>query len=294
MLLPCKHEKELVEQVQPTINLLTGLDELHPEILREQNIQPEDYHGRLVFRSAVESIRGTFISSSVSSREGLIENILRRLSQRSDIAEYERTGSHSRHDFTILIQRENNYLAALEVKGGEGNSINISDRPLGAIEFYVWCHLDGAIVNQPGQGAHSIINRLTNELAARGKVVDALFFKDVLCGTPIRPCPKYPNHEAEIGLETAPDVFLFPQAAPSPENPQPPVHTLGTLRLPSLIFQMFGVSEAEQPRHVWEVRLRIIPAPSDRFRREVEVWHQGEMVDRSTSRAFRLKQEAEE
>lgn len=91
-----------------------------------------------------------------------------------------------------------------------------------AREFAVWCHLDGAVVNQPANGAHAIINRINNELLKRRKLVDVLFFKDLLCGTRARPCPKYPGRESEIGLNTAPDVFLFPQRAPSPDDQNRP------------------------------------------------------------------------
>jgi hypothetical protein len=107
--------------------------------------------------------------------------------------DYTHTAGAHRHDFTVVVERDPDYFAALEVKGGEGNSINISERPLWAREFGVWCHLDGAIVNQPAHGANAIINRLTNELVLRQKRVDVLFFKDVLCGTRLRPCPKYPE-----------------------------------------------------------------------------------------------------
>jgi len=59
MILPCKHEEKVTNQVQPTIDLLLGMDVNHPELLLQHNIQPLDYKRGLVFRSAVESIRGT-------------------------------------------------------------------------------------------------------------------------------------------------------------------------------------------------------------------------------------------
>jgi hypothetical protein len=56
------------------------------------------------------------------------------------------------------------------VKGGEGNSVTITERPPWAQEFLLWCHSDGSIVNQPSQGVHSIVvNRLANDLMRRGK-----------------------------------------------------------------------------------------------------------------------------
>ena len=82
MILPCKHEKHITQQVQPTIDLLTNLDVLHPDILQAHTIQPEDYKHGLVFRSAIESIRGSFIASSTTGRQGLIKDVLENLYQR--------------------------------------------------------------------------------------------------------------------------------------------------------------------------------------------------------------------
>ena len=287
MILPCTHKERIVNQVPLTIDLLTNLDTLHPDVLLAHKIQPPDYKGGLVFRSAVESIRGTFIASSKTGREGLVGDVLENLEQHKSIVDYEATGSRRRHDFTVVLERNPDYFAAIEVKGGEGNSINISERPLWAREFGVWCHLDGAIVNQPAHGAHSIVNRLTNELVRRKKQVDVLFFKDILCGTSTRPCPKYPGSETKTGLATSPDIFLLPQRAPSFDEPEPPVHTLDTLKLPRLILDLFGVATSDYYKHLWEVRVKLVQVREGQLRREVYVSHQGELVDRSISRAWR-------
>jgi len=263
------------------------MDTLHPNILLQHAIQPTDYKQGLVFRSAVESIRGTFVASSVTGREGLVRDVLQNLMQHALIVDYKQSGGRARYDFEVAVERRPDYFVALEVKGGEGNSINISERPLWAREFGVWCHLDGAIVNQPAHGAHSIINRLTGELVMRHKLVNVLFFKDILCGTRARPCPKYPCGGDEIGLQAAPDVFLFPQRVPSLQDPEPPVHSLDTLRLPRLVLQLFGVEPPMQTRHVWEVHVRVVERSDKRLQRVVQVWHEGEIVDESTSRPWR-------
>ena len=286
MVLPCRHEERVVSQVQPTIYLLNNLDVLHPDILLQHDIQSIDYKGSLVFRSAIESIRGSFIASSTTRREALVRDVLENLLQRGWIAGYARSSGSNRYDFTVALERNPDVFAALEVKGGEGNSINISVRPIWASEFGVWCHLDGAIVNQPAHGAHSIVNRVTNELVQRHKLVDVLFFKDILCGTRARPCPKYPGREDQMGLQTAPDVFLFPQRMPTVDDPAPPVHTLDTLKLPRLILDLFGVQPAELHRHIWEVYVRILSLPDGRLRREVQVWYQGRMISQSRSRLW--------
>lgn len=288
MALPCKNEERIINQIKPTINLLTNLDELHPDILRQHDIEPIDYKKGLVFRSAIESIRGKFIASSVTEREGLVSDVLENLKGREWIADFRRTSAVNRYDFEINIERNPDYFVAMESKGGEGNSINISERPLWAKEFGVWCHLDGAIVNQPSNGAHSIINRLTNELVRRKKLVDVLFFKDILCGTSARPCPKYPGREDIMGLNTAPDVFLLPQRVPSLDDPCPPVHTLTTLRLPSIILNLFNVHSKKQYQHLWEVHVEIVKLSNRKCRRIINVKHQGELVDASKSKSWKV------
>lgn len=286
MILSCKNEERVTQQVQPAIDLLSNMDHLHPDVLLAHRIQPADYKGGLVFRSAIESIRGSFIASSKTGREGLVADVLENLVQQSLIMGYKKTGGRARHDFEVVLDQDPGYFAALEVKGGEGNSINISERPLWAREFCVWCHLDGAIVNQPAHGAHSIVNRLTNELVRRRKLVDVLFFKDVLCGTRARPCPKYPDCGDRIGLKTAPDVFLFPRRVPTLDDPEPPVHSLQSLKLPERILKLFGVSGNAQ-RHLWEVHVKLVQLADGRLRRVVQTWHQGRQVDESRSRAWR-------
>lgn len=284
--LPCTNNEKVVAQVRPTIGLLTNLDKWHPEVLQQHDIEPADYHEGLVFRSAIESIRGRFIASSTPAREQLVGRVLEVLKQSLAVVEYRRSGIRERYDFEVMVTRDPDYFAVIEVKGGEGNSVNISERPLSAREFTIWCHLDGAVSNQPAHGAHAIVNRLTNDLMRRNKQVDALFFKDILCGTRARPCPKYPGSETEIGLGSAPDVFLFPVQRPTRLNPRPPVHSLASLRLPSAILKAFGISEDRFYEHVWEVHVELIESRGNRLARKVEVRHQGKLVDSSTSRAW--------
>jgi len=179
-------------QVNPAIDLLRHLDSLHPDILQAHGLIPDDYHPKLVFRSAVESIRGTYIASSLTQRQGLVASVLEVMKRSVLIAAYQLQGPRQRFDFEVMIAPQPREMAAVEVKGGEGNSINISERPLWASEFIVWCHLDGAIVNHPSHGAAAIVfNRVSGEMVKRGKHVDVVVFKDARCNTPLRPCPKY-------------------------------------------------------------------------------------------------------
>lgn len=286
LVLPCRHNPHVVEQVKPTINLLANLDTLHPDVLLQHSIQPADYKAGLVFRSAIESIRGTFIASSKVGRERLVAAVLEGLKRQGNVADFQYSGGSGRHDFTVVLQRDPERFAALEVKGGEGNSINISIRPRWAGEFAIWCHLDGAIVNEPSHGAKAIIGRIVGEMVKRRKHVDMLFFKDVLCGTRARPCPKYPGRESEMGLQTAPDIFLFPQRLPLPDDPEPPVHTLETLSLPKRILDLFGIQAEEVDRHVWQVSIRLVRLTGQLVRSETQIIYRGQVIDTLRSKPW--------
>jgi hypothetical protein len=260
------------------------MDTKHPHILTQEGINPPDYHGSLVFRSAIESIRGSYIASSMSPRQSMIAAVLNAM-KGSSIVDYQGQGSRQRYDFHVVISDSPKHLAALEVKGGEGNSINISERPVWADEFVLWCHLDGAIKNQPAAGAGAIIfNRVSNELVKRGKVVDALIIRDRLCGTQTRPCPKYPHGDSSP-LGPAPCVFLFPQRMPSLQDPSPPVHSMKTLKLPFLILDAFGVSAGAYETHVYEVAIRVFQTTRGLNKRETTVSRKGHMVETRTAGA---------
>ena len=149
----------------------------------------------------------------------------------------------------------------------------------------VWCHLDGAITNQPSHGAYSIIfNRLTSELVKRNKRVDALIIRDALCGTSLRPCPKY--RRGIDPARIAPDIFLFPQRIPSLDDPKPPVHSLETIRLPQMILDFFSVRPYDYIKHLWEVHVEVFAKTTrsgERTARRTTVYHEGNKLEERES-----------
>jgi hypothetical protein len=254
-ILPCRHTAAIVDQVRPTRELLEGMDRLHPDVLQQHGVNPPDYHGALVFRSAVEQIRGSYIARAMNPRQQHVAAVLARLRASGRIVDFQYTGGARRCDFAVKVSGQPRWQAAVEVKGGEGNSITISQRPLWADEFLLWCHLDGAIVNQPHEGAASVIfSRVASELTRRQKRLDAVLFKDALCGTSTRPCPKY-GDQVRRTEDVAPDVFLLPRRPPNVEDePNPPIHDRQSLKMPYLILEEFGLPTPDvQAGHIWDV-----------------------------------------
>jgi hypothetical protein len=286
-ILPCSNDPEAIAQILPAINLLQTMDQRHPDVLRAEGIRPQDYHPKRIFRSAVEVIRGSFIASSINNRHSMIENVLEKLRKESIIDSFEKTKKGVRHDFTVVLTDKPRVCAALEVKGGEGISVTVTERPAWAQEFVVWCHLDGSISKQPSEGVRAIIvNRMANNLFKRGKIVDAVLFKDQLCGTALRKCPKY--KEAVGNERIAPDVFLMPSEQPTPQQPNPKTHTLDSLYLPSMILNSFGVKTEDRENHVWTVQIQLIlvvKKKKEAYRRRTRILHKGTVMVESDTDA---------
>lgn len=280
MILPCTHDPQATRQVEPAIALLKNLDSDHPDVLRAHGLRPADYHTKLVFRSAVESIRGTYIASSFTGRQGLVAYALEALRANNVVKDFRPMGARERFDFVVMVTTSPKVMAAVEVKGGEGNSINISDRPMWADEFILWCHLDGAIVNQPAYGAGAIIfNRISAEMVKRGKQVDAVVFRDARCNTPLRPCPKYKTKRPSTALGVAPDIFLMPRAIPTEKEPSPSTHDLKSTHLPGRILTAYGVAPEDFGNHVWQVSIELVQGAKGRLARVTRVFHKGELVE---------------
>ena len=100
-ILPCQHDEKAVIQIAPTVELLKHLDTKYPHVLKAERIAPEDYHGKKVFRSAVETIRGQYIASSITSRHAMVHGVLSGLKDGGKIADFEESGNRKRYTTEI-------------------------------------------------------------------------------------------------------------------------------------------------------------------------------------------------
>lgn len=280
--LPCQNSEQIVEQVQPTIDLLVGLNERHPDVLRQAGVDPVHYHASNVFRSAIETIRGSQAAGQTTPREQFVGAILMAMKAAGHLADAHKTPPGVRWDFTAELESRPRRSVAIEVKGGEGNSLNLSNRPPHAAEFVIWCHLDGSIFHRPARGARAILGRIVSDIIKAPKQIDALIIRDRLCGTDARPCPKYEDANYPP-FGPAPDIFLFPSAVPIfGRDLHPPVHTEATCVFPFRLLDFFGVSVEDRPLHVHTVDIRLF-LDGDKPMREVIVSQQGVEQFRSST-----------
>ncbi len=216
-----------------------------PAVLDALGLDADAYEA--LMPSAVASLAGTHRSLQQAPREAFVVAILNQMKLNGLISDFiDNTHEGGRYDFSVLTHRART--VALDAKGGEGNSITISSRPLHCHEFGIWCHFTGSLAKAPGVQARAVASRMLKVMLNReedSKRYDFLIVWDGLCGSGVRPCPL-------AGNAVFPCAVLFPQVQPTKSSSHPAVHDLTTTELPSLLFDHLGLSAADRLEHVWQ------------------------------------------
>jgi len=219
----------------------------HPSggVLDTAQLTRKEYE--LLLPTAVSSLTGVHRASAQAPREDFVRRFLRKQKEAGLVRDFQdMTRQPGRFDFKVKTPSDRTIV--IDVKGGEGNSVTLSDRPKDCHEFVVWCHLTGSLQRKPGEQARAIISRLLKVMLNRSeqsKRYDVLVIWDVLCGTKLRPCPHARGR-------VMPCVVLFPQVQATKTSPRPPIHTLDSTEMPALIFDYTQVKEKDCHKHVWQ------------------------------------------
>lgn len=263
--LPCRHQLDnaMVERLK---EVLTDLPRYAPELLDEHNLDPTTYP--LLFRTAVESIRGSF-SASTRAKEQFTEKVLDHLVQEGQIKCWDFVGSERRQDYRV--EMEDDYVVSIEAKGcGDGNNMTIWDRPAWADEFVIWSQCPDSLKHNPGRGVWSALStRIIPDIIARQTVVDMFMFFDGRCGSALRRCPKEYGVHGSLRSEATdipgqddcdwlppPSLYLLPRTVPDPlTNTHPPLHTLHSCRFANALLTAFGVPQEQHREYVNWVRV---------------------------------------
>lgn len=221
-----------------------------PSTLEHLDLGPEEY--QLLMPSAIASLSGSHRALHQTPREDFVRQVLRGLESANLIEGFhDNTRSRGRFDFSVRTLGERT--VAFDSKGGEGNSITISARPLDCHEFGIWSHFTGSLAKPPGVQARAVASRMLKVMLNKQeqtKRYDWLIVWDNLCGSDVRPCP-----EAQGAVY--PCVILFPQVQPTKSSPHPQLHDLGSVELPSLIFDYLGLREEQRGEHAWQCEIEL-------------------------------------
>lgn len=253
----CSNNPTLVEKANA---LADHLKNPSNSLLDAVNYDEEVYSA--ILPSAVASLTGKFRSDDGNAREAFVCAVLDELKKKELILDYEDcTADRSRYDFSLLSNSRHKIV--VESKGGEGNSVTLTHRPIGCDELVIWCQLTGAVQVPMQRQVQSIIGRLVKVMvnkSEQSKRYDVLVVWDQFCGTQCRSCPGAPAG----GI--IPCIYLFPQVQPTKINPCPDLHNLNTVEFPMLLAKHLGISRDLLEQHTWVIGIKLSRNGPDWYR----------------------------
>src|SRR5438128_8547979 len=144
-----------------------------PEI---SDVSQDDYE--LIKLAIINSIKGEQVAREERSRQEFVEEVFLKPAKKSGLLDYEDTSRDSKCDFEGRFQEGTRF--GLEVKGGEGNSVTLLERPIHASTFAVWSHLD-VMSNTPAENMRGVLGRIVKQMInvdEKRQKVDFLVFYD--------------------------------------------------------------------------------------------------------------------
>lgn len=219
--------------------LIYRLPDHHPEIFEEESISPEDYNREV--KDAVFSLGGTLRQTHGSSNEETVEDLFLRPAEEEGLLVFTNQSGDERIDFKGRLDDQTTW--ALDVKGGEGQSIGHLLVPDNTERLAIWSERNARNTKDPSSRLNEVINRIVRWGLNQGQDVSVMIIRDPPAGA-----------RSEDG-RVIPDVVVFPSEFPSPEVPDPEIPSLDELRFVEILFEVLvgkgDLGDPELQKHVW-------------------------------------------
>jgi len=229
--------EQTIEEVK---QLIVELADTHPEVFNDEPITPQEYNREL--QDAIFSLGGTFRQSHGADNEDIVRNVFLDPAQDAGLLSYVDQRGNERIDFKGRISKSNEAFA-IDVKGGEGQSIGHLLVPSNTDILTFWMERNSKNTKSPASRLNEIINRV------------------VRWGINHDEHPRYViNQDKPAGATTddgrvIPDVIVFPEQFPSPDNPSPEMPSVDDLHFPQLLYSILidndDIHDDEIQKHIW-------------------------------------------
>lgn len=232
------------EQREQTLDeikeLLQDLGHDHPEIFEDRDIDPGDYQREL--RDAIFSLGGTFRQSHGADNEDIVRNTFLEPAEEQGVLTFTDQRGSERIDFTGRL-KDNGDVFAIDVKGGEGQSIGHLLVPANTDILMLWSERNARNTKSPASRLNEVINRAVRWGLNQDEDPRYMIIRDPPAGA-----------RTENG-RVIPDVVVFPTEYPSPANPDPEMPVLADLHFAEILFEITtGVGDLEDEqclKHIW-------------------------------------------
>lgn len=232
-----EEREETVEEVK---RLIENLADEHPEVFEGRDIDAGDYRREL--KDAVFSLGGTFRQSHGADNEDIVRDVFLEPAEEQGYLTFTDQRGSERIDFKGKIE-DSGEIFAMDVKGGEGQSIGHLLVPTNTDILLLWSERNARNTKPPASRLNEVINRAVRWGLNQEEDPRYMIIRDPPAGA-----------RTESG-HVIPDVVVFPNEYPSPSNPSPQMPTLDDLDFAELVFEVTaGIADLDDERclkHIW-------------------------------------------
>lgn len=221
-------------------SLIRNLGERHPEVFDDEPIDVEDYD--LEFREALLSLGGDLRQGHGADNEETVRRVFLEPAAEAGYLTYEDRSGGERIDFKGRLDRTGEVFA-MDVKGGEGQSIGHLLVPSNTEVLVLWSERNARNTKSPASRLNEVINRAVRWGFNQGEDVAAMVIRDEPAGA-----------RTDDG-RVIPDVVVFPEQFPTPSEPGPPMRDPEDLHFLEVLYETLvgeaDLSADEVQKHLW-------------------------------------------
>lgn len=226
-----------LEEVKQVIE---NLHEEHPEIFDDESISPQDYNREL--RDAVFSLGGKYRQGHGADNEDIVRDVFLEPAQEEGYLTCVDQRGSERIDFKGRLLDDDETFA-MDVKGGEGQSIGHLLVPSNTDILMLWSERNARNTKSPASRLNEVINRTVRWGFNQEEYPRYMIIRDPPAGA-----------VTDDG-RVIPDVVVFPNEFPSPSNPTPDMPELDDLHFAEVLFDVLtgygDLHEDEVRKHIW-------------------------------------------
>ncbi len=220
--------------------LITNLGKEHPEVFEDCAINAGDYQREL--KDAVFSLGGTFRQSHGADNEDIVREVFLEPAKEQGYLSFTDQRGSERIDFKGRL-KDTEEVFAMDVKGGEGQSIGHLLVPNNTDSLMLWSERNARNTKSPASRLNEVINRAVRWGLNQDEDPRYMIIRDPPAGA-----------RTENG-RVIPDVVVFPNEYPSPDNPDPELPVLNDLNFAEVLFEVTtGVGDLTNQqclKHIW-------------------------------------------
>lgn len=243
-----EEREETIDQIK---TFLLTLGDRHPEIFERESFSLADF--RREVKPALFSLGGELRQQHGASSEETVKEVFLDPAQAANRLKYQDPRGAERIDFTGRLTQTNETFA-LDVKGGEGQSIGHLLVPANTDTLVLWSERNARNTKSPASRLNEVINRAVRWGFNQDKDVTAMVNRDEPAGA-----------RMDDGT-VIPDTVVFPEYFPTPNRPDPPMQNLDELHFAEVLYETV-IGEADLfsdhvQKHLWFHELYLEEEPA--------------------------------